>query len=354
MSEPHDHERTSVSQDLQTVRDLDDGLLRMCDQIRARGSQVQQQADESQRTQGELTRPQEDLREPRTSPWRSALVEERASELAAAAAAADVARSEAAAGSWCAALAADRAVAAAVEARHRRSPTQAHMRLGQPRPGQWRRMEAFRHVVDGGSSPSGSAGRSRSLGTASQPASPKLPKPMPFPQSHRQVVDFSRPDIIGARRYRNVGDMESRSVASRTGPPISQATSAVLSQTGPHYFGAPLSDAGWSPSSVRQVALCRDELLRRPLACDYGAAELSSHTSQGRDLSAPFGVPKSASQPDFGASSRGSIVSGPACVASESPPTPMGKADLMRKCWIRSRSLIRASRAAVQQGPMVK
>lgn len=273
-----------------------------------------------------------------TSPWRCSLVEERAAELVGAAAAAEMARSEAAAGSWSAAAAAERAMAAASAARRRR--------LGEPSPGHWQRLEILRHVVEDGSPASG---RARSAAAVSQPA---LPKPAPFPQSFSQVVDFSRPDAIGARcRFGAATDEEHFASAPRMGPPIAQVTSAALFSTGPHYFGRPLAEAGWGATSVRKVALCRSHLLRRGPLDEPGASQLLEEASQAFEMADQLGVSKSASLPSLGAGSRRASVGG---TAPQSPRPPLSKSELLGKCWSSSRSLIRASREAVQQGPNVK
>jgi len=251
------------------------------------------------------------------SPWRLALIEERAGELAAAAAAAAEASSETASGGRGAHFASEQAAVSVAAARHRRSPMTVQQRIGEPLPGQWSQLETMRRWVE--------TGEGDQSDRPSVQGGLHLPKPGYFPQSYAQTTEFVSPAAVGARRRWEPSTLEAPLSMSRRASdsqPFNAAASATLMDTGWQDMTSPLAEAGWTSSSLRQLSSCHS---RFPAACAVSASE---------------------SLPNLHADTR-----------SEDPALELpvlSRPELLRRCWTKSRALIRSTRDAFEQGPVVK
>lgn len=274
-----------------------------------------------------------------SSPLRLALVEERATAVAAA----DAAAEEAA-----------RLQRLGFDVAASRGPAgPPHLkRISQPVSSQWKRLETLHQVV-----------QDSRAGETLRAGRPLLPRPALFPQTNLQTSDFTRPESLGARSLWDPKWFESPEPACRsdisgllgTARSISTVTASRTSQPGwrPQAQesgwadpGSPLSAAGWVSGTLRQAS-CPALLLP-----SRSASQPSEQAADPFMTCGSWG--SAATVPDLAFSSNlVRQISGPG-VSDILDAPPLNRTALLRKCWSRSRGLIRSSREAIQDGPGVK
>mmetsp|Transcript_11943 Transcript_11943/g.32475 ORF Transcript_11943/g.32475 Transcript_11943/m.32475 type:complete len:260 (+) Transcript_11943:82-861(+) len=213
-------------------------------------------------------------------------------------------------------------------------PLQSPKWTGMSTTSSWSRLEIIQRVVEEGLS-------AETLASSR----PLLPVPVEFPQSFEQTVRFCRPEVPGLR-----------STFQRAPPGIQAAVPAAAGRDLQAHFEAegpasPLSQVGWARTSLRgtqrsnATAQSPARLRRRPLSSTDRFSALQSSASLGSELWSD----RSSTVPE---AESGSEV----CEHTEFQPQGPAhqRSELLRKCWTRSRSLLRNTQAQVQEAPRVK